>query len=431
VCAETSVPPAVESLTLQDAVRRGLEQHPLLRASEHEVLEADAATKQLEAANYPRVTGVFANTAGNTRVLANLGVSGSLPKPTNYLTTPGLRVDLLVTDFGYTAHRILASKALAASAEQNRLTVKAVVILNIQQAYLTCLKEQRMTDIAQEVLRERTLIRDQTATFHRHQLRSKLDLDFAAVEVNRAEVALLKARNALTTAFAALNYALGRQGPTAFTLTPVPLAVAPTDPLEPLFRQALEKRPELLGSHYATEFADEALKAARALNFGSVTAIGAAGYTWWGREEQPAGREVSNPGAQLGWWGAGGTSSLPIYAGGRIEGQVEEADARKGETAAITRSLANDVVLQVARAYLSRMMAGQQIQVDRERVAHAREALTLARERYKNALGSILDVTTATMNLLQAEVGLAESQYNYELSQAAVRYAVGSDYAAF
>ena len=427
--AETPLPP--ESFTLEDAVRRGLERHPLLQASQHEALEAEAATKQLEAANYPRVTGVFANTGGNTRVLANLGVSGSLPKPTNYLTTPGVRVDLLVTDFGYTAHRILASKALAASAKNNTLTVKAVVILNIQQAYLTCLKEQRLTEIAQEVLRERRLIRDQTETFYRHQLRSKLDLDFAAVEVNRAEVALLKARNALKTAFANLNYTMGRQGPAEYRLGAVPLSVAPAEPIEPLFQQALEKRPELLGNSNLAQFAEEAVKAARALNFGSVTAIGTAGYTWWGREEQPSGRDVSNPWAQLGWWGAGGTSSFPIYAGGRIEGQNEEAEARKGEVAAMTRGLANDIMLQVTRAYLSRMTTGQQIQVDRERVAYAREALTLARERYKNALGSILDVTTATMDLLQAEVGLAESQYNYELSQAAVRYAVGADYAAF
>ena len=418
-------------LTLETAVRRGLEHHPLLRASQHEVLEAEAATKQLEAANYPRMTGVFANSAGNARVLANLGVSGSLPKPTNYLTTPGVRVDLLVTDFGYTAHRVLANKALAASAEKALLTVKAVVILNIQQAYLTCLKEQRFTEIAEEVLRERMLIRAQTDTFYRHNLRSKLDLDLASVEVNRAEVALLKARNAVKTAFANLNYAMGRQEPAHSALTTVPLAVMPAPPLEPLFAEALQKRPELLGGQDRLQAAEEALKAARALNFGNITAIGTAGYTWWGREEQPSGREVSNPGAQLGWWGAGATSAFPIYTGGRIEGQIEEAEARTREVAATTRSIANDIILQVARAYLSQATAEQQITVDRERVAYAREALTLSRERYKNALASILDVTTATMDLLQAEVGLAESQYNYELSRAAVRYAVGSDYAQF
>jgi outer membrane protein len=180
------------SLSFEEAVRRGLVRHPLIRISEHEVAQIEAGTKQLEAANYPRVTGVFANSAGDTRVLANLGISGSLPKPTNYLTTPGLRVDLLITDFGHTAHKILANKAVAASAQKNVLTTKAVVILTIEQAYLNCLKQQRFVDIAREVLKERELIRAQTESLYRNQLRSKLDVDFASVEANRAELAVIK-----------------------------------------------------------------------------------------------------------------------------------------------------------------------------------------------------------------------------------------------
>jgi outer membrane protein len=419
------------SLSFEEAVRRGLVRHPLIRISEHEVAQIEAVTKQLEAANYPRVTGVFANSAGDTRVLANLGISGSLPKPTNYLTTPGLRVDLLITDFGHTAHKILANKAVAASAQKNVLTTKAVVILTIEQAYLNCLKQQRFVDIAREVLKERELIRAQTESLYRNQLRSKLDVDFASVEANRAELAVIKSQNALKTAFADLDYAMGQQGPHEYALATVPLAIKPLPPLPELFEQALLKRPELLGSQDRIHATAEALKAARALNFGSVTAIGTGAYTWWGHEERPSGKEVGNPGAQLGWWGAGGTSSFPIYTGGRIQGQIDEAEARKGEMAANARTIANDVILQVARAYLSQTTAAQQITVDEERVAQSRDALTLARERYKNSLGSILDVTTATMNLLQAEVGLAESQYNYRLSEAAVAYATGTAYARF
>src|SRR5690242_19276585 len=79
-------------LGFEEAVRLGLERHPVLKMSEHDVAQSEAATRQIEAAKYPRITGVFATSAGDTRVLANLGISGSLPKPTNYLTTPGLRV---------------------------------------------------------------------------------------------------------------------------------------------------------------------------------------------------------------------------------------------------------------------------------------------------------------------------------------------------
>ena len=162
-----------------------------------------------------------------------------------------------------------------------------------------------------------------------------------------------------------------------------------------------------------------------------MTGIGTAGYTWWGREENPAGKGVVNPGAQLGWYGLGVTSVVPLYTGGRIEGQIEEADARRGETQATTRSIANDIVLQVAQAYLGRLTAEQQIKVSEEKVAHAREALTLARERYKAGLGSILDVTTATTDLLGAQVGLAEALYDFRASEAALAYATGAEYARY
>ncbi|MER3439334.1 MAG: hypothetical protein C4346_18065, partial [Chloroflexota bacterium] len=101
---------------MEQAIRIGLQKNPLVRIAEHEALASDAVTKQLQAANYPQITGIYANSGGNTRVLANLGISGSLPKPTNYLTTPGVRVDLLITDFGHTAHKILANKSLTAAA---------------------------------------------------------------------------------------------------------------------------------------------------------------------------------------------------------------------------------------------------------------------------------------------------------------------------
>ncbi len=431
---QLSSPPLASAgtpLSWEQAIRTALEKQPLIKMAEHEALESQALVKQIESANYPQVSGIVSSSAGNTRVLTNLGISGSLPKPTNYLTTPGIRADYLITDFGQTAHRILSQKLLAASAEKSLLTAKALTILSVEHAYLNCLKQQRLVDISREVLNERELIRRQTEAFYRRQLRSKLDLDFASVEANQAEVVLIKAQNNLVLAFAALNTAMGLQGPGNYRLEQSLLSVTPIASPEFLVQQALTQRPELLGSIDRMQAAEEALKAAKALRFGSVTAIGTLGYTWWGREERPSGKEISNPGAQLGWYGLGVTGSLPLYTGGRIEGQIEEADARTGETHATTRSITNDIVLQVAQAYFSRLTAAQQITVAEEKVAHAREALTLARERYKAGLGSILDVTTATTDLLSAEVGLAESQYDYRASEAALTYATGVEYARY
>lgn len=419
------------SLSWEQAIRTAVEKQPLIKVAEHEALESQALRKQIESANYPQIAGIWASSGGNTRVLANLGISGSLPKPTNYLTTPGVRVDYLITDFGQTAHRILSQKAFAASAEKAVLTSKALTILQVEQAYLNCLKQQRLVDIAREVLKERDLIRQQTDAFYRKQLRSKLDLDFASVEFNRAEVLLIQAQNNLTLSFSSLNTAMGLQGAGNYALEQASFSITPSRSPDALVQEALNQRPELLGSKDRIQAAEEALRAAKALRFGSVTGIGTLGYTWWSREERPSGKEVSNPGAALGWYGLGATSSFPLYTGGRIEGQIDEADARIGETQATTRALANDIVLQVAQAYLGRLTAEQQIKVAEEKVGHAREALTLARERYKAGLGSILDVTTATADLLSAEVGLADAQYEYRASDAALSYAMGAEYAKY
>ena len=422
---------ALASLSWTDAIRAGVAHHPLIQLAQHQMLGTEAATKQLEAANYPQVTAVWQNTGGNTRVLANLSVSGSLPKPVNYMTTPGIRVDYLITDFGYTAHSVLANKALADAEGKDILTVKALIILNVEQAFLNCLKQQRIVDTTRDLFKQWQFIATQAETYYGKQLRAKLDFDVATVAMKQAELNLLKAENDLRSAFVMLNTAMGRSSVTPYRLEAKALTTNPLPPLETLLEKALSLRPEIQGSQDRLRAAEEAIRAVKALRFGNIGAIGTAGYSWWGHEERPSGKDVSNPGAQLGFWGAGGTSAFPIYTGGRIEGKIDQAQARSGELRATGREIGNDVVLQVAQAYFTQQTVEEQIRVAQARAEHAREALMLARERYKQGLGSILDITTATAALTGAEVGLAEAQYESEASFAALKYATGEEYAQF
>jgi outer membrane protein TolC len=416
----------VRKLSLDEAVHSGLEQHPMIRLAQHEVLGAEAATKQIEAANYPQVSAVWQNTGGNTRVLANLSVSGSLPKPTNYLTTPGVRVDYLITDFGYTAHSLLASRALADAAGKDVLTIRALVALNIKQAYLNCQKWQRFVDIQRDLLKRWQLVFAQAQGFYKKELRAKLDVETATTQMNQAELGLLRAQNDLQISFAVLNNAMGQPTVERYELSPIALPPISESSPDVLYESALNQRPELQGNVDRIKAAEEGIKAAKALRYGNISAIGTAGYTWWSREEQPSGKEVSNPGAQLGFWGAGGTSAFPLYTGGRLDGKVDEAEARKSEVQATARQIVNDVVLQVTRAHVASQTAEQQIRVAEKRVAHAREALSLATERYKVSLGSILDLVAAIAFTTSSEVGLAEARYEFMASQVALNYAVGA-----
>ncbi|MBI3603280.1 MAG: TolC family protein, partial [Nitrospirae bacterium] len=163
----TSAPPPSKSsppfLSLKDAIETGLAEHPLIARARATSKSAAAETKQAKGRQYPWLEASVAGGAGSIRVLSSDGanvhaagdlgssfrnrsgfhqygggrgfaLAGALPKYNQNMTTGGLILNQLITDFGTTAHRILSSQASETATEKEILTNKALVILNVQQA---------------------------------------------------------------------------------------------------------------------------------------------------------------------------------------------------------------------------------------------------------------------------------------------------------
>jgi outer membrane protein len=445
--------PTAPFLTLKDAITTGLAQHPLIERARATSKSAATETKQTQGRQYPWLEASVAGGAGSIRVLSSDGanvhaagdlaedfvnrsgfhqrgggrgyaLAGALPKHNQNMVTGGLILNQLITDFGKTAHRILANQAKETATEKEILTNKALVILNVQQAYLTCLMQQRLMDIAAENLKKRQVIQNQVHTLYKHQLKSKLDLDLVTVEVKNAELALIRSQNDLTQGFAALNNAMGIDGPGRYTLEPVPIANEPAPDMAVLVEDGLKNRPELLGGRDRLQASQELLQAVKALRFGEITGVGTIGITKYGDVHDSG---IPQDGvAPL--WGFGVTARLPLFTGFKIRNQIEEADHRRGEAEQELQSLANDVLLQIIKASLGQVTATEQIALEQERVGFATEAVDLAQQRYKLGLNSIVEVVRATTALFDAESRLAEAQYVYKKSQALVAYAAGQEY---
>lgn len=451
---DATAEPVTPHLTLSQAIQSGLDRHPALARAEAVARGATSETKQTRGRLYPWIEASAAGSTGSLRVRSSDGatihatgdlaagflknraglhlhgggrgfaLAGALPQHNQNMVTGGLIVNQLITDFGNTAHRILANTALEEASEKDRLMHKALVVLNVQQAYFTCLMQQRLTDIAAENLEKRQAIREQIAAFYRHQVKSKLDLDLVTVEVRNAELALIKARNDVTQAFAALNHAMGVEGPAQYRLEAVP--VQPESAPDPagLVEQALKSRPELLGSQDRLQATRELLEAVKALHLGEISAVGAAGMTQYGDVHDGG----IPPDGFATFWGFGVTARLPLFTGFKIQQQVVEAGHRRGQAEQDIQQTANEVTLQVVRATVGQVAAAEQIRLEEERVAFAKEAVDLAQARYKLGLSSIVEVIRAVTAQLDAESRLAEARYVYKKSQALVAYAAGQDY---
>ena len=340
-------------LKLDDAIRIGIAQHPLIERSRASSMVARALTKQTQGELYPWLEASVAGSSGSLRIVSSDGKivhdrgghgfdpGGALAKHNQNMFTGGLILNQLITDFGYTAHRILANEANEAASEKEILTNKAYVILTVQKTYLDCLLQQNLVDIAAETIKRRKAVRDQVQGLYKNQLKSKVDLDLVLVEVSNAELVLIRVQNDLNQAFATLNNAMGIKGVNHYELEKIPIAITPTMAPDSLVASGLSDRPELLGNRDRLVASEELLKAVKALNFGSLSAVGSIGITKYGDVHD---NDIPSDGVAP-FWGAGATMKFPIFTGFRIQNQIKEAGHHRGETEQELQNLANEVVL--------------------------------------------------------------------------------------
>ena len=114
---------------------------------------------------------------------------------------------------------------------------------------------------------------------------------------------------------------------------------------------------------------------------------------------------------------------MPLFTGGLIENQVKEAAAQEAAAEAQSTNIEQALTQQVTNAYLDTMTFAQQIKLGEELVKTAQEALSLAKQRYKLGLGTVVEVTQAEVGLTAAQTRLAESQYDYKIAEVTLAYA--------
>lgn len=428
--ADFPTPPAPQAfLSMTDAVQLGLAYHPLIRRAGETAQAAAATLGQAQARYYPWLDAYGIGTGGTIRPLSRFNISGAQNKPTSYVESAGFLADQLIYDFGQTGHRVKAERFGEQAANDDIATRRATVITHIKQAYLRCLRQQRLVKLTQDMVRERGIVKDQIATLYKNQLKSKIDLNLMIVELRAVEAQLIQVKNESQLAFAELNAAMGLQSAAEYTLDE-PSQAIPEGTLDDLIVRAMEDRPELRSQDKRISQADERVQAARALNYPTISAIGMSGVIHFSDAPtyQYAG---SHPGQTNLWWGAAATVSIPIFTGFLLENRTAEAKQDRYKAEQRHRDVSNRVRMEVAEAYFTVQTAKQEIGVAENAVRASRSAWELASGRYRMGLASVVDVTTAATALLAAEVNLADARYGVHAAAVALEFAIGAAMPAF
>lgn len=403
----------VQTLTLAQADAIAMHNRPRLLASMYAASAAKEATREVRSAYYPTVegdaTGVEAE--NGSRITA-----GALNNPTVYdRYSNGLTVDQLVTNFGRTMNLSKSSSLSAQAQQQDTNATRASVLLQVDQAYYRVLQTQSVLRVAQEAVKERQVIADQVEELAKNQLKSGLDVSFANVNLDQAQLLLTQAQNNVQAAFANLSLALGYTTAQAYQLVDTPLPPAPATDLRQFVAQALQDRPEVAAGKLQTDSSRAFERAERDLWMPTLSAVGAAGLA--PVREAPI---VSRYAA------AGFNLSIPIFDGGLFEARHAEAHLQTEETGQNLRELEDQIARDVRVAWLDANTAYQQLAVTQHLRQEADLALQLAQSRYQLGLSSIVELSQAQLNETQAEIDQASAKYQCQIAMQSLDFQVGN-----
>jgi len=402
-----------ESLTLPEAQDRAIKNHPRITADELLALASEQVVREVRSAYFPTVSAnatAVGTTEDNTRVAAG-GLNNPLILQRN---AEGVQVNQVITDFGRTANLTASAKLSARASEQGALATREEILLEVNAAYYAALQAQSVYSVAAQTITTRQLVYDQVAQLATNQLRSGLDVSFAKVNLDEANLLLASATNDLEAAFTRLANLLGERNHRDYHLVDLPVTnySAPDD--AQLIQETLRNRPDLRELELTSQSAEKFARAENDLDYPTISATGAAGII-----------PVHDPQLKANYAAAGVNLSLPLFDGFLFSARKKEAALRANAATERLRDAEDNAIRDVRVAALNLDLASRRMTLTGQLLDSANQAYDLADARYRAGSSSIVELSQAQLSKTEAEIAVARAKYDVLLQRAVLNFQTG------
>ncbi|MFB3905823.1 MAG: TolC family protein [Acidobacteriota bacterium] len=423
-----------DALSLQEAAETALATNPLMASFQHARTAAGAQLDEARAGRLPSLqfSETFTNSNNPVFVFGSLLEQGRFG-PQNFaldsLNAPGslsnfrsaLSLRLPVFNRSQISGRIAQAEIGEQVADTLAEMTRQQLRFGVVQAYFGVqvaearkqVSDEAVTSTQAEVDRLRNL-------FEQGKV---VAAELLAMEVQLADFRQqqIQAAGDVLTAYAALNTVLAQP-----LLTRPELTVQLTDrtfrlpALNELIEQALASRPEYRQAVLETERSRQDLRMARGQYLPDLNLFASFGQS---------SRDLTGGSADYAV-GAGLTFSLLDFGrGARVRQAVAQARAADAQL----RRQADQIRLEVVRAYQSFLAAQERVRVAAGAVEQAAESLRIAQDRHGVGLTTVTEVLRAQTAVVKSRMNLLGARYDYYLGYAQSLLAAGrlSDVNAF
>lgn len=412
---QSSSSPAMPSLSRRQAEALALKNNPQISIGRLRALQAGQIVREQRSALLPTaylsLTGVDSNN-NNTRISA-----GALNNPVIYpRAATGATVSQLITDFGRTTNLLSSSQSAAKAEEETSAATTAQIVLAVDQAFYNSLETRALLEVAEQTVQARQLISDKIKALTDAKLKSDLDLSFANVDLARAKLLQLEARNNYAASLATLSAILGYPDQQQFELAESSSAPEQPEPdVTPLIMQALQQRPEVLALQDQVTAAEKFGRAEHDLWMPTVSALGTVGVA-------PV-RDYHLP----NWYGAVGVNiNIPVFNGFLYNARAKTADLQTESVRQKLMDQRNNIARDVRTAWQDSQQAFERLSVTQQLREEANLGMRLAQSRYDLGLGSIVELGQAELQKTEADIADTDAQYQYRLTRLVLAYTIGA-----
>lgn len=292
---------------------------------------------------------------------------------------------------------------------------------DVLSVYYGVLRAQKLADLAKESLDLAKAHLAQVRAMYSAGITTKADVLRSEVQVSNSEQGYTKAKNGFELSKDAFNNTLGRGLEEPVTIAEKEFLSEPVtkEAYNKLVGMAMKNKPEWLSFELVKLISEKNVNIAYGNYWPSVMLVGTSGNV---KRDYPTYIDTDQNS-----WTAMAQASWTLFDGLSTSAKVNEADANYKANLASEIKIRNGVLLEVKDASLNIDSAMEVLSSAKKEVASAVENYQIAEQKYKNGVGSNLEVIDAQVARTQAKTNLYQAQFDLQIAKAKVNKAVGID----
>ena len=409
----------VLSISLQDAIDRGLKQNLGLLLSSEDVRaargkrwdELSALLPNANATPYADVSRINLKEFGFSFNIPGVALP-SVVGPFSYFDA---RANVTQTLFDWKAiNKTRAATQSVKSAQYTYKDARDLVVLAVGFTYLQAIADAARIETADAQVKTAQALFHQASDQVSAGTSPKIDALRAQVELQTRQQQLIQAKNDFAIQKLTVSRVIGLAPGQEFDLTDK----SPYQPFDGISMEEALKRAYSSRSDYQAALAE-----VRAAEYSRKAA--SAGYLpslSFSADYGVAGQHPSNV-AQV--FDTRGTLTIPIFQGGKVHGDVLQADAQLEQTRQRAENLRGQIDTDVRVALLNLQSSADLVTVAQSNIELAEQTLTQSRDRFAAGVADTVEVVQAEEQVASAHEQYISSLYSYNYAKISLARALG------